>query len=238
MNRVLIVEDDMFLGDQLKQTLLSLSTISHVDHVNTLKDALDQIHENTYQMFVMDLELPDGSGHEFIDYVRRFKEYEMVYIAIITGTREATHSIIEAYNDNRCQLYFQKPLSMEKIKNQIGHLFEYRIVKSASERLVIKRKQVNIFFELCDILYIEINNKETTVFCTNGDFSIGRYPLSKLEKELPKKRFYRIHRGYIVNREHVRTIEKNSGYVIVHISGKEEGIPIGTSYKGIVNHLL
>ncbi len=237
MNRVLIVEDDMLLGDQLRQHLLSLSEISYVDHVNTLKEAILNIEKNTYQLFVMDLELPDGSGHDFINYIRRLKEYEMTYVVIITGTREATHQIIQSYNHSKCQLYFQKPFSIQEFKKQIRHLFEYRRVKSESERLVIKRKQVNLFFELNDILYIEINNKDTTVFCTNGDFSIGRYPLSKLETELPSKRFLRIHRGYIVNRDHIRHLEKRSGFVIVHINGKEEGIPVGTSYKGIVDDI-
>lgn len=238
MNKVLIVEDDMLLGDQLRQNLLSLSAICQVDHVNTLKDAVHKIESETYHLFVMDLELPDGSGHEFINYIRRIKEYEMTYIAVITGTREATYNIIQAYNNNKCQLYFQKPFSMQEFKKQIKHLFAYRRVKSESERLVIKKKQVNMFFELNDILYIEINNKETTVFCTNGDFSIGRYPLSKLEKELPSNRFLRIHRGYIVNRDHIRHIEKSSGFVIVHIHGKDEGIPVGTSYKNIAQDLL
>ena len=57
-----------------------------------------------------------------------------------------------------------------------------------------------------DIIAISVNNGVTTINTTNGDFETNQ-PLSHYEQRLNDKRFIRIHRATIINRNYIQTID-------------------------------
>jgi len=59
--RILVVEDDMTLGAVLKERLL---TDYSVEWVSTQKEALEKISATAYDLLILDVGLPDGSGFE------------------------------------------------------------------------------------------------------------------------------------------------------------------------------
>jgi DNA-binding response OmpR family regulator len=58
---ILVVEDDMTLGAVLKERLLAEYS---VDWVTTQKEALERIKNNAYDLLILDVGLPDGTGFE------------------------------------------------------------------------------------------------------------------------------------------------------------------------------
>ena len=58
MNKILLLEDDITLGNGIKMVLKN----EQVTLVNTLKDAREILKNNEFDLLILDINLPDGSG--------------------------------------------------------------------------------------------------------------------------------------------------------------------------------
>ena len=67
--RILIVEDDRALASGLKRSLASLGYA--VDHEADAADALGLATREAYNLVVLDLGLPNGSGYDVLRAIRR-----------------------------------------------------------------------------------------------------------------------------------------------------------------------
>lgn len=82
-----------------------------------------------------------------------------------------------------------------------------------------------------DIVYITSEQDQVLVY-TRQDQYLTRQPLRELEQALPADRFFRCHRGYIVNLAHVRAISPfaNGTYLLtVRQGGQSTTIPVARS---------
>ena len=62
MQKILYVEDDLSLIDGLQYTLEASGYM--VDNAKTVKEALALFRKNTYDLLLLDVTLPDGTGTE------------------------------------------------------------------------------------------------------------------------------------------------------------------------------
>lgn len=78
--------------------------------------------------------------------------------------------------------------------------------------------------EFSDILYIEANGNNSTIHL-QGTKLLVSYSLTEIESFLPHSIFLRIHRSYIINKQHISTLTGNT------ITVGETMLPIGRNYK-------
>jgi len=67
--------------------------------------------------------------------------------------------------------------------------------------------------------------KEYVAYHTAGGRTLSLGSLKKLQEELPKDQFIRIHKSYIANTAYISALEGNR----IHL--KNQKLPIGTSFK-------
>jgi len=91
------------------------------------------------------------------------------------------------------------------------------------------KKKVKLYFD--EILYIE-SLKEYIKVYTADKVIITKYQLGQMEEQLPKGNFLRIHRSFIVAKEKIEAFTSSD----IEINSKQ--LPIGRSYKELVNNLL
>ncbi len=231
MSNVMILEDDRNISKNIYDELKQMVEVESIVQVFNLKDALGRLYDRDFDLFLVDLELPDGNGHDFIAEIRKTTEYRTTMVAIMTGYRETTADILGSINGQECQMYFQKPLIMREFLLDIKALMKQKIVKKSAERLTIKMKQSDLYFDYDDIIYVETFNKNTIIYTHEDSYNIGRFSLSKLEKKLDD-RFIRIHRAFIINRDFVSGLKKSSNLTSVIMGSANQVLPIGVSYKG------
>lgn len=77
-----------------------------------------------------------------------------------------------------------------------------------------------------DILFVESANEYVKIYLSGGEMIMTFMRLKNMETELPKGKFMRVQRSFIVNLDKIKAIEKNKIY-IVH----KKVIPIGEQYK-------
>jgi DNA-binding LytR/AlgR family response regulator len=91
--------------------------------------------------------------------------------------------------------------------------------------MFVRAEYENVKLNFTDILFIEGLKDYVKIYTTDNKFTLTLISLIKLENLLSSKGFARIHRSYIINIKHVKSIQKNK----VLISDKR--IPISESYK-------
>lgn len=84
-----------------------------MDYVNNLLDADEYLKRNKPSVIILDNQLPDGFGVDFITYVK--KKYPGIKIIMISGFITARDVAME----NGADAFLEKPFSMENVNNAI-----------------------------------------------------------------------------------------------------------------------
>lgn len=78
MQKILYVEDDLSLIDGLQYTLEASGYM--VDNAKTVKEALALFRKNTYDLLLLDVTLPDGTGFDVCKAVRNSSTVPIIFL--------------------------------------------------------------------------------------------------------------------------------------------------------------
>ncbi|HTN32983.1 MAG TPA: response regulator [Marinobacter sp.] len=132
---VLIVEDDDLMADLLETVVAGLHSSIAVQKATSLKGALDLWHTVKPCLLIVDWNLPDGSGLEFVRQVRASDT--SVAIVMISG-RADRESILKAAHFG-INGYISKPFNVEslheRLKSMVGGILPDKSPASLAEML-------------------------------------------------------------------------------------------------------
>ena len=98
-------------------------------------------------------------------------------------------------------------------------------VESEEDYLFVKSEYKIQRIELSEILYIESLREYVRIYLKDNKPIMSLMSLKSLEENLPKERFMRVHRSFIVNLNEVKTVERS------RIIFDKVYIPISEQYK-------
>ena len=201
-----------FLGRFLQR--LGITAIKAYSGEEALKK-FDQEHPDS---IFLDIQMPEVSGLELAASLS--SSLQFVFCTAFNSFA------LDAFALNALD-YLVKPIPFErflKAVNKFLEIQERRTINNTSETIILKSDKKNYKVFLDDILYIEsmddyikVHTKHTSLVCY--------LRLSGIENLLDKSRFIRIHRAYIINREHV------SLFTNTHIEIAGKLLPVGRSYR-------
>jgi len=114
--KVLVVEDDGEMGLVLDM-ILSGKNI-HLDYVDCLLSAEEYLKEQEPAVILLDNQLPDGLGVDFISYLK--KKYPAIKIIMISGLGSARDVALE----NGAEMFFEKPFALEEFDKALSSLLQ------------------------------------------------------------------------------------------------------------------
>lgn len=119
---ILIVDDNPALGESLT-SILSSSGHS-VALAMSGQEALRTIHSHPPELILLDLNLPDASGHAICASLKNDERTRLIPIVIITASdeREAQLQSISAGADG----YLQKPIDLEELDTRVNALLRVK----------------------------------------------------------------------------------------------------------------
>lgn len=94
--RVLVVEDDIYLARNFAYSVSSLASLSLVAVVHTVADAKAALAAQRIDVCLVDLGLPDGSGLEVIGYASRLSPTPKCLVVTVFGDEGNVIAAIEA----------------------------------------------------------------------------------------------------------------------------------------------
>lgn len=115
MNNILLVEDDLSLIDGLEFSLQKNGF--RVDIARTVKDALSMAREQKYDLLILDLTLPDGSGFEICKTVRQLSTVPIIFL---TASDEEVSIVMGL--DMGGDDYITKPFKLNELISRINAL--------------------------------------------------------------------------------------------------------------------
>jgi DNA-binding response OmpR family regulator len=117
MKRLLLVEDDRSLGATLHERLLREPY--DVAWVETKQRALKKLHEGLWDLVILDIGLPDGSGFEL---ARHIKETTSVPIMFMTALSTAEHRL-EGFEIG-AEEFVPKPFHLRELLLRVKHVLD------------------------------------------------------------------------------------------------------------------
>jgi len=122
MKRLLLVEDDRSLGATLCERLSRESY--DVSWVETRQRALRKLNEGLWDLIILDIGLPDGSGFEL---ARHIKEHSSLPIMFITALSTAEHRL-EGFEIG-AEEFIPKPFHLRELLLRVKHVLENHPVR-------------------------------------------------------------------------------------------------------------
>lgn len=226
--KCLIVEDEILAQNLLINYLSKIPDIEVVDTCQTAMEALTFLKNETIDILLLDIQMPDLTG---IELLRAIQQPPLTIL--ITAYSEYA---IEGYELNVVD-YLLKPVKFDRFFKAIAKVLELLNQKSdkqntpildteiAPDYIFVKSdyKAIKVKFE--EIIYIESMQKYVKFKCKDSQVTT-LLSLSKLEKILPQKDFLRIQKSFIANLNHIIGIEGNQ-----LIMANKDKIPISKSIK-------
>jgi DNA-binding response OmpR family regulator len=172
--RILLVEDDNRIGSNIK-TMLEKKGYS-VDLVALANDAHEHILIETYDLFLFDWKLPDGSGIELCKFVRSSEITTPVLILTAKSQIEDKVEGLDAGADD----YLTKPFEWEELLARV--------------RALLRRKEHDVVSPTITISDLEINTNSMTVTrkgeavqLTAKEFALLEYLARNVNKVLTRE---------------------------------------------------
>lgn len=137
MNKILLLEDDITLGNGIKMVLKG----EQVTLVNTLKDAREILKNNEFDLLILDINLPDGSGLDLMKEQKNLNSETPIILLTANDMEIDIVSGLELGADD----YITKPFSLAIFRARVNNQF--------------RRKKINInkVFEIDDY-YFDFDN--------------------------------------------------------------------------------
>jgi len=198
-----------------------------------VQGALELLDENKMELIILDVDLPDESGLELAQRIRRLPCYQFTWIIFLS--RDNQHEV-EAYRKIRCYDFVVKPYSEEMLLATVEMLSRYKITDvSEDDRVVVTFKHRDHYLRIParDILYFEVCGNNSTLYTYNEEYCLKKMSLRKIKLMLPSY-FVQCHKSFIVNRNYIEAINKGPYGWEIKLKDYDRTVPSGDKYKGNV----
>ncbi len=118
---ILIIEDE---GDiSLILNLMLKKEDIEIEHVTTLAKAATFLKEQSTHIVIIDNQLPDGLGLEYIQEIK--SSYPLIKIIMITGNTDTTDKATAI--ENGADIFLAKPFTKEQIQAAIQNVSSLKV---------------------------------------------------------------------------------------------------------------
>lgn len=220
MYNVLIVDDEFLARKLLTEYVSKIDYLKLVDTCADATQAMEALNKEQIDILLLDIQMPDISGMEMLKLFNNNKT------AVILTTAYSDYAV-DAFSLGVID-YLLKPFDYARFVQAINKAVSYKVSgqqqDTPNDYIMVKAdyKLYKVNFE--DLLYIE-GQHEYVTFHTKTKRITALYSLRNLEETLPRDKFIRTHKSFIVSIKNIEDIDKLN----VTVAGNK--IPVGASYR-------
>lgn len=223
--KCIAIDDEPLALKQIESYINKTPFLELVALCQSAFEAMECLKENDIDLMFVDINMPDLNG---MDFVKSLSTKPQVIF-----TTAYSEYAMEGFQVDALD-YILKPISYPvflKAATKAKTWFDMNqksveTIQTSPDFLFVKSEYKLIRIALADIKYIESANEYIQIHLVNDSPVTTLIRLKTMEEQLPKDRFMRVHRSFIVNLDQVKVIERNR-----IIFDQKVFIPIGEQYK-------
>jgi two-component system, LytTR family, response regulator len=217
--RVLIVDDEPPSQTALANVLSARSDVEHFASARDGIEALEKLATDSYDVLLLDINMPDLSGTELLDQLR---ERNRPWPSIVFVTAHVEHAVAAF---EKCTVdYVPKPFSTEQINGALDRASRrtegeraVKLIEALPQlgrlssrplctRMAIRNKGRILFLDPRDVIAVQAEGNYVLLQLKSGSYLL-RESLSEVAEKLKPYGFIRIHRSVLVNTSFVEEIQ-------------------------------
>ena len=223
-----IIVDDEYLAQKLLQDYVSkVESLQLVATCSNAIEAMNALNEQQVDIMFLDIQMPDLTG---LELVRSLEQKP----AVIFTTAYSEYAV-DAFNLSVVD-YLLKPFDFPRFIQAINKAIGTEqpkvagvekpadTISKSNDFITVKADYKLYKINYDDLLYIEGQHEYVTFHTTQRRIT-ALFALKDLEEILPKDKFVRVHKSYIVSFKHIQDLDKSD----VTVAGNK--VPVGASYR-------
>lgn len=169
--KILMIEDDKTISFAVK-TFLSKHGME--TSVFESLESVEDIDINKFDLIILDVNLPDGSGFDYLKYLRGFSDIPVIMLTV----KDAENYVLKGFSYGADE-YITKPFSLPVLKARIDN--------------ILKRKEISkeelIFKDLClDLKSMTARLKGEKIKLSRQEIAVLEMLLSNPDINIPRER--------------------------------------------------
>ncbi|MEO1254066.1 MAG: LytTR family DNA-binding domain-containing protein [Bacteroidota bacterium] len=227
----LVVDDEQRSLDSLCKLIeLYCDNIQEIRKASNLNEAETNIVEKRPDVLFLDVELGANKSFELFDKI------DISDVPVIFTTAHKDYAV-NAFRLSAID-FLLKPVdpdllieAVEKVKSALNArdqkeqfdalLYNLKTDTSQKKKIIINTAEANYVFQLKELLYCESKGNYTQFFHEDGRQVLVSKTLSSYDKQLAPYQFFRTHKSFLVNMQHVDRYDKREGGKVVLTNGNE-----------------
>lgn len=228
--KALVVDDELYNRDELGHLLSAFPSIDVVGEADSGEAAITKTVQLQPDVVFLDVEMPRMNGMEAARTLLELENTPVIVFATAypqfaaeAFRYEAIDYLLKPYDQDQLQE------TVKRIEKRFGVLKEPDSAKT-SGKLAVEADGEFLYLDPKDILFISKAGKTTQIVAKKGAYET-KTPLKDLESRLAPFHFFRIHKAYLVNLEHViRLTPWFNGAFHLQLKGSDEMLPVSRGH--------
>ena len=219
----LIIDDEPLARKLIVSHVSKIDGLTIAAECGSAVEGVSILQKRKIDLIFLDIQMPEINGLQFIKTLRNPPA-----IILTTAHREFA---LDAFELDVMD-YLLKPISFERLLRAVNKFYELRMVPDVipakpadgAKFIYLKSDRKTLKVLLDEILYIESLDDYVQIHLPDRVI-VTRENISNLERSLPKDRFVRVHRSFVVSTSRIDIITSE----FVEINKKQ--IPFGRVFK-------
>ncbi len=219
----MVVDDEVPASRLLEGYVSKTECLRFVNTYFNAIDALESLSTRTIDLVFLDIQMPEMTGLELAARLPK-------HTSIIFTTAHSQFAL-DGFRFDAID-FLLKPVDFTKFSQAIDKFKRRRknanLIESDYTFFREGHEYHKVYFD--EILFFESQRNYLKVTTTKRTLVI-QHAISEMERKLPDK-FLRVHRSFIISKEHIDTIKSAQVLVGAH------SIPIGASYRHVIDAMV
>lgn len=212
--RVLIADDDTGMRMVMRKIVEKVEGFVLVGEAADGKAALEVAESLKPDVVFLDVEMPVMTGVECAHAIGDLNPDIIIIFATAHDTYMSDAFEVYAFD------YLIKPFKVERVVQTLERARDRLMLrtkrampapapavpKAVSGRMMLRHRDGVSFIDLKDILLVQREERSTVLYTAGGERYVTGDSLSEMEDRLPADAFYRCHKSYIINLNHIKDI--------------------------------
>ena len=200
MLNVITIDDDRLVNKALEVFLERSDGVNFVGSFLSPLDAVKTIRDEDIHLIFLDVEFPDISGIDFLDSIPNYCQ-----VVLMSSKKDYA---VDAFEFDVTD-FIHKPITLARLIKSIEKVnsnIESDVSVKDKKYIFIKEKSQLIKVDLSEVFLIQALGDYVTFQSANKKY-IVHSSMKSIEARIPEEDFVRVHRSFIINLKHVKSME-------------------------------